>query len=270
MPLSMRRLADLSRKLVVGLAAGSLAVGVAPRAMATETPPQIDHTYGVYADGLRALTITARYAITPDGYAIRSTMRSAGILGWVVRMNLTSQATGHFVPDGVNPVSFDSAGYSRGADRHVVLDYNDGRAHIALETPPEPSREPIPAESLAPAKDTLSALIQMQRTVRAHHSCDGSAIVFDGARLLRVQAWTVGQQDMPDDSRQPYHGSALRCDFTDVQIAGFRQSDGPGSAARKTIQGKVWFQDVPGDGLTIVRVLFDHPKFGRLAIVMQG
>jgi Protein of unknown function (DUF3108) len=262
--LSARKLAVLA----LGCAIGLLAPAMAPPVMAAQIPPQIDHSYGVYLDGLRALKITAHYAVTPDGYAVRSTTRSGGLLGLLLHMNVTAQATGRFTADGVQPLSFDSAGYSRGADRHVVLDYTEGRARIALQTPPEPSRDPIPAADLAPAVDTLSALMRLQQVVRARQACDGSAVVFDGARLLRMEARTVGLQDMSDDARQPNHGSALRCDFTDVQIGGFRKTDGPGSAARKPIHGSVWFQDVPGDGLTIVRILFEHPKLGRMTVLL--
>lgn len=264
----------LSRKIAArGLPALALAAMLGawtPVVQAAEAPAsgQIVHTYGVFNHGFRALTIAARYAVTPDGYAVRSTIRSGGLLGLLVHMNVTSQATGRFVPDGVQPLTYDSAGYSRGEDRHVVLDYSGGQTHIALQTPPEPSRDPIPAADLAPAMDSLSALMRLQQAVRAHHQCDGSAIVFDGARLLRMDAHTVGMQDMARDSRQPYQGAALRCDFSDMQIAGFRKTDGPGSAARKPVNGSVWFQDVPGDGLTIVRIAFDHPKLGHLTVML--
>ncbi|GBQ31504.1 DUF3108 domain-containing protein [Gluconacetobacter sacchari] len=254
-----------------GLAALALAATLGapvPGARAADDPAQIVHVYGVYNHGFRALTIAARYAVTPDGYAVRSTTRSGGLLGLLVRMNITAQATGRFVPDGVQPLTFDSAGYSRGADRHVVLDYSGGQTRIALQTPPEPSRDPIPATDLAPAMDSLSALMRLQQTVRAHHQCDGSATVFDGARLLRMSAHTIGTQDMDADSRQPYKGPALRCDFNDLQIAGFRKSDGPDAAARKPVNGSVWFQDVPGDGLTIVRIAFDHPKLGHMTVLL--
>ncbi|WP_342628777.1 DUF3108 domain-containing protein [Nguyenibacter vanlangensis] len=237
-------------------------------ALAADSPPQIDRVYGVYVHGFRALTINARYAVTNDGYAVRSTIRSGGFLSMLLRMNFTSQATGRFVPDGVQPLSYESSGYTRGADRHVVLDYSDGRTRIALQTPPEPSRNPIPASDLAPAVDSLSALMRLQRAVRVHHTCDGSATVFDGARLLHMESHTIGQQDLSEDDRQPYHGMALRCDFTDLQIAGFRKSDGPESPARKPVIGSVWFQDVPGDGLTAVRIVMEHPRLGHMVVVL--
>ncbi|MFW7266651.1 hypothetical protein ACMAUO_01630 [Gluconacetobacter sp. Hr-1-5] len=240
----------------------------APVPVVAPAPAQVVHVYGVFNHGFRALTISARYAVTSDGYAVRSTIRSGGLLGLLVHMNVTSQATGRFLPDGVRPLTYDSAGYSRGEDRHVVLDYSGGQTHIALQTPPEPSRDPIPATDLAPAMDSLSALMRLQQTVRAHHQCDGSATVFDGARLLHMDAHTIGTQDMARDSHQPYQGAALRCDFSDMQIAGFRKSDGPDSPARKPVNGSVWFQDVPGDGLTIVRIAFDHPKLGHLTIML--
>ncbi|WP_246396110.1 DUF3108 domain-containing protein [Gluconacetobacter tumulisoli] len=249
-----------------------LALGVAlgtGRALAADMPPQIDQTYAVYSHGFRVLAIAARYSVTPTGYAVRATMKSGGLMGLLFHMNITSQATGRFVADGVQPLTYDSAGFSRGADRHVVMAYDDGRARIALQTPPETGRDPIPSDDMAPAVDSLSALMRLQQAVRTRHACDGSAVVFDGARLLRMEARTIGTEQMPDDSHQPYHGMALRCDFSDVQIAGFRRSDGPDSPARRPILGSVWFQDAQGNGETAVRIVFDHPKLGRLAVMLR-
>ncbi|GBQ30358.1 DUF3108 domain-containing protein [Gluconacetobacter azotocaptans] len=250
---------------VLALGAGLVAGPV----LAADMPPQVDQTYAVYSHGFRVLAISARYSMTPTGYAIRATMQSGGLMGLLFHMNITSQATGRFVDDGVQPLTYDSAGFSRGADRHVVMAYDDGRARIALQTPPETGRDPIPADDLAPAVDSLSALMRLQQAVRTRHACDGSAIVFDGVRLLRMEARTVGAGQMPDDSRQPYRGTAFRCDFSDVQIAGFRRSEGPDSPARRPILGSVWFQDVPGIGETAVRIVFDHPKLGRLMVMLR-
>ncbi|GBQ82992.1 hypothetical protein AA13595_1062 [Gluconacetobacter johannae DSM 13595] len=250
---------------VLALGAG---LGVGP-VLAADLPPAINQSYAVYSHGFRVLAISARYGVTPMGYAVRATMRSGGLMGLLFHMDITSQATGRFVADGVRPLTYDSAGFSRGADRHVVMAYENGRARIALQTPPETGRDPIPADDLAPAVDSLSALMRLQQAVRTRHACDGSAVVFDGARLLRMEARTVGTGQMPDDSRQPYRGAALRCDFSDVQIAGFRGSEGPDSPARRPILGSVWFQDVSGRGETAVRIVFDHPKLGRLTVLLR-
>ena len=227
-------------------------------------------SYTLYGHGLHVLDVTVDLRLTPDGYSVRLRDHTTGFLGFMLHTDVTSTAIGRFTANGVQPMHFESAGYSRGAQRDTVLDYVDGNPVVRVLTPREPRRDPVDIGQARGSIDTLSAMADMMHQVQETGRCDGNALVFDGLRLTRVSSRTAGEQTVPPDSRSAYTGTALRCDFTTLEIAGFLHNEDE-AKTRKPQHGSVWVTPVvPGAPALPVRIMFENPKLGLATMFLVG
>ena len=231
-----------------------------------DAPRTIRLSYAVYGRGFHVLDVVVDLRLTRTGYSVRLNNQTAGFLSVMVRTNVTSNATGRFAPagaqPGVRPVRFESAGYSRGAQRRTVLDYVDGDPVVRVLTPVEPTRDPVDPAQARGSIDTLSAMADMMHQVQQTGRCDGQALVFDGLRLSRVSSKTAGRQTVAPDGRSPYGGTALRCDFVSLEIGGFLHNEEE-AATRKPQHGSAWVSSIIRDAPALpVRITFENPKLG--------
>lgn len=219
-------------------------------------------SYAVYGRGFHALDVAVDLRLTRQGYSVRLNNRSAGFLSLMMHTDVTSTVTGRFIPHGVQPMHFESSGYSRGAQRDTVLDYVDGNPVIRVLTPAEPKRDPVDPAQTRGSIDTLSAMAEMVHQVQESGSCDGRALVFDGLRLSRVSSVTAGRQAVTPDGRSPYAGTALRCDFISLEIGGFLHNEDEASM-RAPRHGSAWVSPIIRDAPALpLRITFEHPKLG--------
>ncbi|MBR0559610.1 DUF3108 domain-containing protein [Neokomagataea anthophila] len=233
-------------------------------------PVSAHESFAAYVHDLHALNADVSFATQPWGYGGNAHIRSIGMIGWFVRMDVTARMEGHFGPGNtVAPILYDSAGLSRGAQRHVHLDYQNNTPTVTVHTPPETDRDPVPSSTLPGTIDTFSGMVRLLQTMRNTGQCNGSANVFDGARLTHITVHGPVADNVPTDHDQLETGAALRCDFVGQQVAGFIK-DSPNRAKMASPQpGAVWFKNVQGFGLLPVRVEFEHPKLGHISLVLQ-
>lgn len=254
----------------LALSAMSRAAGAqAPDARAVQAPRvgtmgarTVKLSYVLYGRGFHVLNVVVELRLTPQGYWVRLNDRTAGFLGFMLHTDVTSTVAGRFVPGGVQPVHFESSGYSRGAQRDTVLDYTDGNPAVRVLTPTEPRRDPVDPTRTRGSIDTLSAMADMVHLIGEHGRCDGHALVFDGLRLSQVSSTTVGQQTVPPDDRSPYGGATLRCDFVSLEVGGVLHNEEE-AKMRLPQHGSAWVSPiVPGAPPLPVRIKFEHPRLG--------
>ncbi len=227
-------------------------------------------SYLLYGHGFHVLDVVVDLNVTPYGYSVRLNDHTTGFLGFMLHTNVTSTVTGRFKPGepGVQPVRFESSGYSRGAQRDAVLVYVDGNPKVEILTPPETRRDPVSTADARGSIDTLSAMADMVHQVRQTGRCDGKARVFDGLRLTQVSSHTVGQQTVPPDDRSPFGGSALRCDFESLEIGGFLHNADE-AKMRQVQHGTAWVSViVPGAPALPVRIMFETPQLGMATMFL--
>ncbi|GBQ15020.1 DUF3108 domain-containing protein [Swaminathania salitolerans] len=254
----------------IACAASASAEGIDSSTPPTESAaPQITAVYSVFNHGLHVVDATADYRLTDWGYGIRTTLHAGGLISWLLRMDITSTAEGRFAQGWVQPTEYESDGFSRGKHRKVVLQYREGTPHVVTLDPKESDREAVPSADLAHAMDTLSAMALLLESVRKTGKCDGHAEVFDGLRLSSMTAHGPSKSEVPRSFGQKFDGPALRCDFVGQQQAGFIEGSSHLATMKAPHSGAAWFQDLPGAGLTAVRVEFEHPKLGRMIAVLE-
>lgn len=227
-------------------------------------------SYLLYGHGLHLLDVSVELELTPYGYSVRLNDHTTGFLGFMVHTDVTSTASGRFKSGqpGVQPVRFESSGYSRGAQRKAVLTYPDGNPRVQVLTPPEPKRDPVNVADTRGSIDTLSAMADMVHQVQKTGRCDGTAVVFDGLRLSQVGSRTAGMQTVPPDGRSPYGGTALRCDFESREVGGFLHDDDE-AKMRKVQHGTAWVSAIVPDAPALpVRIMFENPKLGMATMFL--
>lgn len=244
-------------------------VGTPAQAGIASNSGQTTAVYRVYNHGLHVVDATADYTLTDMGYGIRTRLHAGGFMSLFLRMDIQSTAQGRFSHDWVEPLDYESDGYSRGKHRSVVLHYADDTPRVVSLEPRESDREDVPPSDLSHAMDTLSAMALLLENVRHTGKCDGKAQVFDGLRLSAMTSHGPFRADVPETFGQKYRGAALRCDFVGQQEAGFIKDSAHLAAMKAPHPGSAWFQDIPGVGLTAVRIEFEHPKLGQMTAVLD-
>lgn len=181
--------------------------------------------YAVYVHGFRAMAADATLQFDGAHYAVTVADHAVGLVGALISTHTQSRAEGALDAPGARPGSYTSAGYSRGADRRTAIDWTDGQPVVRVLTPVEAQRELVPAAESAGAIDPLSAFAAVVADTAATGRCDARLRVFDGARLTDFTMRAAGTATLPDSDRSRYGGTALRCDFSTREIAGFLHDD---------------------------------------------
>lgn len=245
----------------------------APYATARAQTPEeetLNLRYATIVHGYHAVDTIASYAVRPWGYGATAHVVSVGLASWFLTINLTSTVEGHFVGDDTQPLSYDSQGYSRGSQRHVHLTFDKAGLHITEQTPFDDDREPISSDQLEHSKDILSSLLALLHQLDTKNSCTLSGTVFDGLRLMRIDAHGPIHDDVPTNHNAYYSGDALRCDFTGRQIGGFVQGSAHKAEQASPHPGTAWFKRLDNGRVIPVRIEFQHPKLGKLILVLQS
>jgi hypothetical protein len=227
--------------------------------------------YDVYAHGLRIAAFDASYGLGEGGYSIAVAYRTTGLAGAMFSGHQLSSAAGVWQAGGLAPLHADGDGYWRGEPRRIAIDYDDGDPVVRELTPPnEPEREPVPRAMQARTMDTLSAMMLLLHNVAAAGRCDADVTTFDGRRLIRITARTVGSEVLEATSRSSFAGPALRCDFEGVLLAGFLH-DGHEADSRKPKHGSAWFASLaPDQPPAPVRITFETRWFGDATMYLTS
>ncbi len=245
-----------------GLLAAALVLA-APAHAAT-----LDADYALSSHGFHLLDVGTRTQLTSAGYAITAHSRTVGLIGVLAHSDVTSVASGRFDGTRVRPDRYASTGRSRGADRTTQIAYPAHDPVVEVSLPAEPERDPVPPADARGSIDTLSAIVGLSRQVAETGRCDGTALLFDGHRLSRLDARTVGTEAVPDPSGAGFSGPALRCDFTSRQLGGFLH-DANRARLMRPLHGSAWLAaPVPGAPIAAVRATFESPLFGTATLTL--
>jgi hypothetical protein len=226
-------------------------------------------SYAIYARGFRAMVLNADLVLDNASYQVSISDHTVGFIGALVSNRVASTSTGTFTGSTVHPEHYQSAGYSRGADRRTEIEYDGARPRVVVLSPVEPKRDVVPAGETIGTVDTLSPVASLMREIVTTDRCDGTFNVYDGARLTRIVATTAGNETLPKVDRSPYAGAALHCDFTTQVIAGFLHDDNY-ARSHEVQHGTAWVaRVVPGGPPVPIRVQFTTPDHGSILIYLQ-
>ena len=207
----------------------------------------VELNYRLYVLAVAAAEATISFQMPQPVYRLALSFHTTGLADLFVGDRLEEYTTGRFEADRPATIEYGSNGYLHGQQRVVGMTWHDGTPVVTSITPPNNTeREDVPPALLADAADPLDAIVLLLRQVARTGLCEGSSRAYDGRRLQLLVARTAGEEDVPASGRSNFSGRALRCDFTDHSLAGFRR----GSARDNDLRdhhGTIWLGQVfPG------------------------
>jgi hypothetical protein len=242
-----------------------------PNASVVDMPrASADLTYAGYVTGLNVSNIRAAFQFGPQGYEMGVSFRTAGIVGAFFRAENIARVEGAWRGPLAAPFHYASAGLIRGTPRQIEIEYPGGQPVIKTFVPPtDPEHEPVPEAMRQNTTDALSAIASLVRTVASTGRCEGQTTTFDGRRVSKIVAHTVGMETLPVESRSSFAGPALRCDIDGRQIAGFPTDAGPDDMVRKPQHSSVWLASVqPGLPAVPVMMSFEVRYMGHMTVYL--
>ena len=241
----------------------AILLAAAPASAQQSAPEPVRLNYAGYAGGLALFTIQADLDIAPQSYRAQVAFQLTGWVGALFHAASSTRVDGRFEGANAVPRELFSSGHVRGQPRVTQIDWLDGSPRVMqLEPPVEKDRDPVPAADQANTIDGLSAMAVLLHQVSTTGRCEASANSFDGRRLTRLSAQTVGVEVLEETDRSSFHGPALRCDIEGRLLAGFQHDDGE-AATREPMRGSAWFARLaPGEMPAPVRIVFHNRRLG--------
>jgi hypothetical protein len=242
-----------------------------PFAAAAQDRAPLHLRYAVYAAGVNVVDIDSRLDLFAKRYRIDLAYHTVGVLSLISHNQIESFAEGSLSGQGPQPLRFASWGTLRGTPRRTVIDYINGQPLLREQVPENDNdRELVPVSMQRGTMDTLSAIVTLVREVSEKGRCDGQSETFDGRRLLQISSRTVGEEKLGTEDRSSFSGTALRCDFTGRQLAGF-QPDDEAEERAKVHRYQAWLAPLtPGGPRLPVRVVFETRFFGNATAYLTG
>jgi hypothetical protein len=227
--------------------------------------------YDGFSRGLVALSMTASLNLTQTAYSGRFEFQTAGLIGFMSKVESDSQVLGHFEGARAVPDSFASTGVLHGGKRGTAMHWQAGKLVLDREEPPPATdRTAVDPALTVHAIDVLSAMAAAVRQAAQTGHCDGEALTFDGRRLSHMEAHTVGPETPVASAKSRYDLPALRCDFSGQELAGFLL-DEPQDEQRRTRHGSAWLAAVvPGAPPIPERVIFEHKVLGQVTLYLTS
>ncbi|MGH7054011.1 MAG: DUF3108 domain-containing protein [Stellaceae bacterium] len=243
----------------------------APSAAGAQAPVSLRLTYLTYARGFTTLKLVATLELSAAGYQVAIGYHTLGMVGFFFPGHDTAQAAGSWQAGKAAPLRFASEGAWGGRPFDVEITYPGGVPEVRRLVPTEArKRESVPAALRQQTIDTVSAIALLLARVADGEGCRLAVKVFDGRRLMTLDATQAGSQTLGATTRSFFHGTAERCDVTGRMLAGFLRSDGP-AERKKVDHGAVWFaHPVPGLPVLPVRIAFSTQWFGTAMMYLTG
>jgi hypothetical protein len=227
--------------------------------------------YAIYVVGLPLADATLNLDLAAPAYRAELRFHTTGIADLFVGDRLDEHTSGWFESDRPAPAEYLSSGRQHGIDRVVGMTWHDGTPVVTTITPPNSTeREDVPSALLAHTMNPLDSIVMLLHQVARTGRCEGSSRAYDGRRLQLLEATTSGNEDIPPSSRSSFSGRAMRCDFTDKTLAGFRVGSGRADDMREH-HGTVWLAQIsPGSQKLPVRLSVETRLFGDATIYLTS
>jgi hypothetical protein len=227
-------------------------------------------TYTLYVLGVPLADATFNFNITPAGYGMALRFYTTGFADVVSSNHLDEHISGKLEKGRPVPVDYGSVSRLRGQDRLVTMIWRDDTpTPTAVEPPNAAERDEVPLSARTHAIDPLSSIVLLLRLVAQTGRCDAATHAYDGRRLELFEVRTVGEEELAPSSHSTFQGRALRCDFTDKTLAGFRLDSGRADDARER-HGTIWLSGIFDGGQRLpVRASIETRLLGDAVLYLK-
>ena len=265
---------NMCRLAAQGAALGIL-LGVLPatfwpstlQARAEGAVPQTSARYLINVHGLHVLTASVAYRLGSNAYSGVAQVQTAGFFGLFVQTDMRMQGSGQFLANGLaEPAQYDSAGTYNHEQSHLHMVYQAGVPQITVQEPPVGTREKVTPEERTGAQDVVAILVGLLHQLQTQNHCEETPQkLFDGLRLSTLSVRNTGVERPPSGTSRAWGQEAVTCNFVLQQVKGFT-ANGQFSKLRQPQIGRIWFENIPNIGMSVVRLEVEHPKMGHIVM----
>ena len=227
--------------------------------------------YTIYVLGLPVADAIIGVDMASPAYRLALRFHTTGIADVFAGDKLEEHTAGRLENDEPAPFEYGSSGRIHGQDRTVGLTWHGGTPTIAVIAPPNTAeREDVPAALLAHTVDPLDAIVLLLHQVEQTGRCEGSSRAYDGGAMQLLEAQTVVEEEVRHSLRSIFSGRALRCQFSDQTLAGYRTGSGRDDDLR-IHRGTIWLAQVlPGTQKLPVRASVETRWLGDAMIYLTS
>jgi hypothetical protein len=194
--------------------------------VASATAETLNARFEIYTGGFKALAIETRAAMEEGTYGIEASLKTTGVIDWILRFSQTVEGKGQRGPT-TSPLLYLSDGTFFGTRRMSRLDYKaDGDVAATLDPANEDDdRTPVPETMKRDTIDPMSVFAAFNRVAGENASpCSGKVPVFDGRRRFNLVFEDDGVGAVEKSQYTVFSGPALRCKVQMERLAGFQRN----------------------------------------------
>jgi hypothetical protein len=240
-----------------------------PLAMHRAIAEQLNYTLNVV--GIPVADAALNVEMTESGYRAMLRFHTTGLAALVDSGHLEESVSGSLNNERPAPQVYSSSGYLHGQNRVVDMVWQGVTPTVTAISPPNAAeREDVPAALRTGTSDPISLIVMLLHLADQTGHCEDTARSYDGRDLQSFQIRTVGEEVIPASGQSSYSGRAVRCDFTNQTLAGFRFGSG-GEQDRRLRHGTIWLARILSGAPPLpVRAAVETRWFGDATIYLTS
>ncbi len=174
----------------------------------------IEHNFTAILGIFNASDTTFTYSLTPQDYAIRSEVRTAGLFDTLYPFKAVYSTTGKINEQDFETTSYKYTSQSRFTKRTKELVYNNnGEPVYRLSSKNDKSKkvEITPDLNNKDTTDLQTVFAKLAKQYNELKFCDSRMEVFDGKRRFDVIFKDEGEDELTANEYSPFKGNAKKC-----------------------------------------------------------
>lgn len=174
----------------------------------------VDHDFTVILGVFNASETNFSYSLSPENYAVNSTVKTAGLFDSLYPFEASYATTGKIKKNGLETASYKYQSKSRFSKRSKELVYDkNGNPLYRISSKNDKSKKVKIEENPnnADTTDLQTVLAKLAKQYNELRFCDSRMEVFDGKRRFDVIFKDEGIEELPVNDYSDIHGKAAKC-----------------------------------------------------------
>lgn len=174
----------------------------------------VEHDFTVILGPFNASKTRFTYTLTPDSYAVNSTVKTDGMFNTLYPFKANYATTGKIVNGNLETTDYHYDSQSRFNKRTKELVYDDNGMPLYRISSKNDKTKKVEIEQNADNRDTTDLQTVFAELARQYNNvkfCDSRMQVFDGKRRFDVIFRDEGKERLVANEYSPYGGDAAKC-----------------------------------------------------------
>lgn len=212
--------------------------------MAQASEDKLKLQYDFTGGGVRVLTATFTLTYDQKNYLIKSSWKTRGVASLFAKTVSYLGSRGIFTKNKMQPVEFQSrVENSKGKKSTHIVWQDKNQQKIDVSPALSSYKKASIDKALKPTfPDPLSALFTI--SFSTENLCRNKIRSFDGRKIFDFNLKYLGQETLKKGDSGSYFGSAHKCTFTNIPIAGYSKKKMKKYRSKPTPAYTIWFAPV--------------------------